>query len=351
MTSLAAALPDNDHSARPAHLAWGRLGIAGLTPAEESVYLTLLDLPPVTVSDAREACTGVNLAELRTILEALTDKGLLTECPGQPPRRYAPIAPQQALQATLDKQEEKLRQTRAAVEALSDRYRAVPRPSATDDLAEIVTGRRRTLHRWFAALGSATSQVRILCRPPFETDSPEPHPAELDVLGKGIPVRCVYDDSGLRSPAVLARRKAEIAAGEQARVTGQVPLHLLLVDDSLALMPLGRDRLRSDGLLIVRPCALLDGLAALFELAWNTALPLTFDPHPGPDGQPPVLQNPTTRTILSLLTAGLSDQAIARRLGCSERTIQRHILRLTDAVGAKTRFQAALHIGHRGWTG
>ena len=25
-------------------------------------------------------------------------------------------------------------------------------------------------------------------------------------------------------------------------------------------------------------------------------------------------------------------------------------LRLTEAVGAKTRFQAALHIGHRGWT-
>ena len=349
MTSLAVARPGNDYGPRPPHLTPGWLGIAGLTPAEESVYLTLLDLPPVTLSDVRQACTTVNLAELHTILEALTDKGLLTECSGQPPRRYAPVAPQQALQATLDKQEEELRQTRATVEALSERYRAVPRPSAAGDLAEIVTGKQRTLHRWFTALGTATSQVRILSRPPFETDSAEPHPAELDVLGKDIPVRCVYDHSGLRSPAALTRRKAEIAAGEQARVTGEVPLHLLLVDDNLALMPLGRDRLRSDGLLVVRPGALLDGLAALFELAWNAALPLSLDP--APNGQPPVLQNPTTRTILGLLAAGLSDQAIARRLGCSERTIQRHVLRLSEAVGAKTRFQAALHIGRRNWTG
>jgi DNA-binding CsgD family transcriptional regulator/sugar-specific transcriptional regulator TrmB len=349
MTSLAVAQPGNDYRPRPSPLTRSRLALAGLTPAEESVYITLLDLPPVTVSDARQACTAVNFAELHTILEALTDKGLLTECSEQAPRRYAPVAPQQALQAALDKQEEELRQTRATVEALSERYRAVPRPSTTDDLAEIVTGKQRTLHRWFTALGNATSQVRILCRPPFETDSAEPHPAELDMLGKGIPVRCVYDGSSLRSPAALARRKAEIAAGEQARVTGEVPLHLLLVDDNLALMPLGRDRLRSDGLLVVRPCALLDGLAALFELAWSTALPLSLDR--GPSGQPPVLQNPTTRTILGLLAAGLSDQAIARRLGCSERTVQRHILRLSEAVGAKTRFQAALHIGRRNWTG
>jgi hypothetical protein len=29
--------------------------------------------------------------------------------------------------------------------------------------------------------------------------------------------------------------------------------------------------------------------------------------------------------------------------------VQRHVLKLIDAVGAKTRFQAALHIGHRLW--
>ena len=326
------------------------LEIAGLSPAEESVYLTLLDLPPATASDAYQACSGVNRTELRAILEALTDKGLLTQL-SQRPRRYAPVAPETALEAHLAKREDELRQARAAITDLTERYRAVPRQTATDELAEIVTGKRRTWQRWFSSLASASSQVRVLNRPPFETEVSEPNPAELEVLRKGIPTRVIYDDSGVRSPAVIARRRAEIAAGEQARVTGEVPVHLLLIDEHLALMPLGRDRLRTDGLLVVHPCALLDALSALFELVWSNALPLTLDAQPEQDGQPLVLHNATTRTILGLLSAGLSDQAIARRLDCSERTIQRHILKLTEAVGAKTRFQAALHIGRRNWTG
>ena len=63
-----------------------------------------------------------------------------------------------------------------------------------------------------------------------------------------------------------------------------------------------------------------------------------------------MLRNTTTRAVLGLLSAGLTDQAIARRLCCSERTVQRHVQRLTEAAGARTRFQAALHIGHHNWT-
>ncbi len=192
--------------------------------------------------------------------------------------------------------------------------------------------------------------MRALNRPPFETDSAEPDRAELEALHRGVQVRVVHDNAGVRSPAVIARRRAEIAAGEQARITGTVPVHLLLVDDNLALIPLGRDMLRNDGLLVVYPCALPDALSALFELVWDGALPLRLDVTGGTDGLPHALRNTTTRTILGLLSAGLSDQASARRLGCSERTVQRHIMRMAEGVGAKTRFQTALHIAHRTWT-
>jgi len=158
-------------------------------------------------------------------------------------------------------------------------------------------------------------------------------------------VLCVYDESGVGSAAGLARRRAEIAAGEQARVTAAVPVGLLLADDTLGLLPLG-----SAGVLIVHRGVVLEALSALFDLVWAGALPFSLDGS-GPGGPPLVLRNDTTSTVLGLLAAGLSDQAIARRLGRSERTVQRHIGRLIDAVGAKTRFQAALQIGHRHWAG
>ncbi len=110
--------------------------------------------------------------------------------------------------------------------SLTERYRAVARYTATDELAEIVTGKRRTWQRWFAAMAGATRQVRVLNRPPFEIESANPFPAELQILSNGTPVRVVYDDSGVRSPAVIARRRAEIAAGERARITAELPVHL-----------------------------------------------------------------------------------------------------------------------------
>src|SRR5579875_3778907 len=245
----------------------GLLEIAGLSQTEESVYLAVLGLPPFTPGDACQACTGMDREELRGILDSLTDKGLLTQLSVRP-RRYAPLSPATAFEAHLAKREEQLRQARAALADLTERYRAVPRHTATDELAEIVTGKRRTWQRWMSSLSSARCQVRVLNRPPFETEVPDPDPAELEVLRRGVPVRFVYDDYAVRSSAVIARRRAELAAGEQARITGEVPVHLLLVDSNLALMPLGRDRLRSDGLLVVYPCALLDALSVLFELGF-----------------------------------------------------------------------------------
>ncbi len=326
------------------------LEVAGLSPAEEAVYRALLDLPAFTISDACQVCADVDREDLRRILDTLTGKGMLTQLPGQP-RRYAPVSPATSIEPSLARREEELRQARTALADLAARYRAVPRHTAADEMAEIVTGKRRTWQRWMSAVAGAHCQVRVLNRPPSGTESPDPDPAELEVLGKGIPVRVVHDESGVSSPMVIARRRAEIAAGEQARIIAALPVHLLLVDSNLALMPLGRDRLCADGLLVVHPCALLDALSALFEMVWSSALPLSLEAGAAePDGQPAVLRNTTTRTILGLLSAGLSDQAIARRLGCSERTIQRHILRLTEATGAKTRFQAGLHIGRRNWT-
>jgi DNA-binding NarL/FixJ family response regulator len=78
-------------------------------------------------------------------------------------------------------------------------------------------------------------------------------------------------------------------------------------------------------------------LSALFELVWGQRLAAQPRLQRRASGrQPLVLRNDTTRAILSLLAAELSDQAIGRRLDCSERTIQRHVLKLTEAVGAKT---------------
>jgi DNA-binding NarL/FixJ family response regulator len=49
--------------------------------------------------------------------------------------------------------------------------------------------------------------------------------------------------------------------------------------------------------------------------------------------------------VLRLLADGATDEAIARQLSISVRTVQREVRQVLDQVGARTRFQAGLRLG------
>lgn len=329
------------------------LEVFGLTPDEEAIYLALVDMPPMTLAEAHRAGHGLGRDRVRTALERLTDKGFVSQL-GKGPRRYTPVAPEVSLEAHLLQQEERLRQGREVVAALSQRFRTAPRQTGVDEFIEIVSGKRRVEERWSSAIRGARREIRTLDRPPFPVATSKPNPTEMEVLPKGVAFRAVYDRSGVRSADIVAKRRAEIAAGEQARMIGEVPVRLMLVDDNLALMPLRHDRPITDGVVVVHACALRDALSVLFEQVWNMALPFTLGEIVGgevPDAGPALrLDNPTAHTVFNLLAAGLTDAAIARRLDCSERTVHRYVQKIVDATGSKSRFQAALQIGRRGWT-
>jgi len=55
------------------------------------------------------------------------------------------------------------------------------------------------------------------------------------------------------------------------------------------------------------------------------------------------------RQILRLMGAGLTDEAIAARIGMSARSARRHIAAIMDALGAVSRFQAGAEAARRGW--
>ena len=62
------------------------------------------------------------------------------------------------------------------------------------------------------------------------------------------------------------------------------------------------------------------------------------------------LMDANTRT-LALLIDGLTDRAVARRLGVSERTVQRHVRALMEAAGCRNRMQLGRHAALSGVAG
>jgi DNA-binding CsgD family transcriptional regulator len=140
-----------------------------------------------------------------------------------------------------------------------------------------------------------------------------------------------------------------IAAGEQARVRPDLPTKLWIVDDKMAMIPIKSRQQGIDASFIVRPCDLLDSLIALFEAEWDRAIPLRTFLGEEPAAQDAKEPDETRTAMLSCLAAGLTDEGIARALGCSLRTAQRHIRRLMQDLNVTSRFQAGMEARRRGW--
>ncbi|MER7334059.1 MULTISPECIES: LuxR C-terminal-related transcriptional regulator [unclassified Micromonospora] len=92
--------------------------------------------------------------------------------------------------------------------------------------------------------------------------------------------------------------------------------------------------------IVVRPSPLLDGLVLLFDACWSRAVPLGVDA---------TALDVQALQVLKLLAAGLQDEAIARQLGTTTRTVRRRVQDVLAALHAKSRFHAGVEASRRGW--
>ncbi|MBP2327837.1 putative transcriptional regulator/DNA-binding CsgD family transcriptional regulator [Kibdelosporangium banguiense] len=308
------------------------LGAAGVDSFDESVYRALLarhTAGPSTVATD----VGCSQKRVTRALNRLRAHGLVDRLAGRP-HRYAAIDPHIAVEALIRSRAGELDQVRAAVGELS-RLAVTAHPDGTEQI-EIVRGRDALL-RWFVRLQQeAREEVLGLVLPPY-AQAPS-NPAEDTALARGVRYRGVYAPEALEGGTLLeiqdlARR------GEQARVLPGLRVKLAITDRRLALLPLSFD-MSDVSAVVVRPSALLDALVDFFELCWRQSVPLQGD-----DDE----VSSEDRSLLALMAAGLKDEAIARRLGLSLRTMRRRVSALHIRLGATNRFQAGVIAAQRGW--
>lgn len=195
---------------------------------------------------------------------------------------------------------------------------------------------------------SATHQIRALqagtIGPQPNRPAHELNPALPSVTARGVEVRVVYGASVLSHPAGLAMTLRSRALGEQVRVFSKIPHQFTIVDDSRAVIAVAGQGSERIHLVVVRPSGLLDSLIDLFESYWQMSIPLRSDDLTDLDAH-----EAQTGRLLAYLSAGLTDESIARELGVSERTVGRRIAHLQERLGARSRFQLAVQSARRGW--
>lgn len=324
----------------------------GLTEQQQTLYELLLTRPLVSSDDVADLVTANDWdLPVGATLRHLQSLGLLARIPADPPQ-WAVVDPETALDALLLARAQVLATARRRVTELTTRFHGRHCQRDPLDLVEVVYGQQAIIDQFAQLQRDAPSEVCATDVPPYASvkSDEENHPVntlELDLLRQGIKYRVLYDPSGLDRPGRLADLEAGIAAGEQARVA-DVPVKMLMSDAPLAFLQLHRRPTDFASALRLEESTLLEAMRELFEMYWQRAIPLRVR-----DGQPELegTTGPTAadRRLLPLLVGGLSDIAIARQLGWTERTVRRHMQALMIKLNVDTRFQAGYQAVQAGW--
>jgi DNA-binding CsgD family transcriptional regulator len=198
-------------------------------------------------------------------------------------------------------------------------------------------------------LEAVTVESELLTFSPGGPQTPESmrasRPKNQALLGRGVQMRTLYLDSITRHAPTLEHARWLASLGALIRTVPELPTRMLLVDRRSALVALDPAHTAAGALVVTSP-GLVDTLYALFETAWAGGRPLDAGDQPAPV---PGLLPRDEAEVLRLLARGLTDVAIAHRLGVSERTARRLAGALLERLGAVSRFQAgarAVQLGH-----
>jgi len=315
----------------------------GFTPIEERLYVTLVETPEATAADLARL-TGTTEGEVPGLLDRLRTTGLVSQLPGEP-GRYCAIEPDQAFAPLIASGAQRLEHARTMARHLGERFRAARPGRRLLDLVETVVGGPAQSewlnHLWHLARTEIRGIDKLRCLGRRES--------VLTQTRVGVRVRNIYDRGALESPGALDQiLNGRAARDEQVRIIVGAPFDVRLADDRLAMIFLNGDRTALETALVVHPSPLLDGIVSLFETLWRYAVPLQSGPAREPPTDP---DGPSAdeAKLLRLMAAGMTDEAAARHLGLSLRTVQRQARALMNRLGAQTRFQAGLQARSRGW--
>ena len=284
------------------------------------------------------------------ITARLLEMGLAYVLPQEPPA-LAAAASVPAIEAALaHKRHELNAQYEALVRAHQDEARIRQlaerqlRQSPSHRLARVLTDSDE-IAALSNTIGTAATEEHLTLDT-FRYDLPPTAnsalPPTSSALTRGVRHRGIYETAFLSDPVGADILGRCAAAGEEIRLLPELPMKMKITDRSqalLALTPTGS----SAALHVTSPVA-VDALRHYFDLLWCSARPLTL-PSPGNGSERERQRN----EVAVLMREGFKDEAIARRLDLTPRTVRRRISELMNELAAETRFAAGAEAQRRGW--
>lgn len=325
------------------------LDVLGLDAVEEGAYRRLVRVP----SESAEALAEAMQTEVSTLsaaLSTLEEKGLVARSTATP-GHFVASSPSLALGSMIVQRQEDIRRAQLELGNLTEQYRSTMGDRNDTDVIDVVRGHQAVAQRFAQLQRGASKEVLALVKSSVAIVSAEENVDEEVALARGVTYRVVLERKAFNKPGFLDLVAESVRAGEIVRITDDLPLRLVVADRSLALLPLAPTASENvGGALLVHASGLLDALLHLFELVWA----MSNEVLPSDSGITELAGSRIDEVdarVLTLLLAGLTDQAIGGQLGMSLRTVQRRVSQLMDRAGVVTRFQLGHEAARRGWVG
>ncbi|MFF5111079.1 LuxR C-terminal-related transcriptional regulator [Streptosporangium sp. NPDC000509] len=323
--------------------------LLGIGSAEETVYRTILENPSFGVTELSLEL-GWPVHRIRATLDELAKLSLLRPS-WEEPDVLRLVRPEVGLSALLAREEaallakqQEIERSRTAVAQMIAAY-GDHHPARSDGDSEALVGIDTIRGRIEELVGGCRQE--LLGFEPKSAQTPEnilaSRPLDEALLDRGVAIRIIYPDSVRNDQATTGYATWLTGNGGQIRTTPGLPLRMLIFDRRTALLPTDPAD-SSVGAVLLRGAGVVAALVALFEQTWGTAGPLGEERRRDEKGL-----SDQEREVLRLLSTGLTDEAVARRLDVSVRTLRRVTAELMERLGARSRFQAGCLAAAKGW--
>jgi DNA-binding CsgD family transcriptional regulator len=322
----------------------------GVNPSAEKIYLAMLKQPHAGTASLA-AALGWTEESVKEALDELARLSLLRPS-WEDPDVLRPVLPEVGLEILLTRQraelmrrQHQIEEGQAAIEALVAEHSAHRAPGESAAQVEDLVG--------VDAVREALERISFEARYQLLTFAPDgaqraealvaSRPLNQRVLERGIEMRTIYLTSARNDRPTAAHAQWLVEMGAQVRTVPVLPLRMLIVDRTRAVVPLDPSRTSAGACILHGPGAIA-AMCALFEQQWQHA-------RPWGGGQPRGAPDLTDqdRALLQLLLRGDTDEQAARRLGVSARTVGRMTAELMARLGARSRFQAGALAAEQGW--
>ncbi|MFI9821015.1 LuxR C-terminal-related transcriptional regulator [Streptomyces sp. NPDC052013] len=288
-------------------------------------------------------------SEARATWASLRRLGLVN-WPTESGDRVVPVDPGFALLRALRRQQdlaqrslEKSRQMHEVLETLLEVY--LPATGSSQSRVEVTSV--STVDEMVQALYDVTDSARSTLRTAY-AESALPvrlrrrlGPLRQRMFDRGIRIRSIRLRRDSVSPGSYDTFSRLAAQSVDLRLASVIPLNMLIVDSDFAVLSSSAGEPGTQ--LTIHSPVLVNAFAAVFEHTWRGATPFSPDGERSPSGL-----SHEQRTLAQLLADGMKDEAIARTLGVSPRTVSRLIADLMQQLGATSRFAAGVRAAQHG---